>query len=251
MGKEQLKLLIGTTSGVLVGAFIGYVVTQRVLKAKYELEIQTEISSLKSFYQEKAKNRLMEQEELDESYSEEEYEDDLREFNRVILKQDYSEDSSPAEEEFDYLKTDPDFSEVRPEQESRKMTVEEATEIDTEDPLLIEMIENRRNDEPYIITIDEFMEDVDYIDDKLTVTYFDGDDTLADTADKVIPEVEEIIGSDALTKFGLFSKDQNVVYVRNERLRADFEVILDENKYTEVIAGFKTKKTLKKMREDI
>lgn len=249
MGKEQLKFLIGTASGVLVGGFIGYVVTQRVLKAKYELELQTEISSLKAFYQEKAKNRLMDQEELDELYPEEEY--NLREFETIVRKEEYSEDSSPAEEEFDYFKTDPDFSEVRPEKESRKMTPEQEVPIDTDDPLLVEMIENRRNDEPYIITVDEFMDDIDYIDDKLTVTYFDGDDTLADTTDRVIPEVDEIIGSDALTKFGLFSKDKNIVYVRNERLRADFEIILDENKYTEVIAGFKSKKTLKKMREDI
>lgn len=269
MNREMLKLIIGTSSGILIGGFVGYVVTRRVLKTKYEDILQTEIASLKAYYNPLLKDKV-EADEMDAVH-----ESTLEEYEYVFAPHDISDEESTRmseelQEELEETKrqkskneglvqvlgysTDPDDEintlEVRPLREARKMTVEEETPIDPNDELLQEMILARRNDEPYIITVDEFMEDVDFIDDKISLTYFDGDDNLIDQREKIVPDSIAILGADALTKFGLFSKDKNIVYVRNEKLRADFEVALDERSFTEAIAGFRDPKVLRKMRED-
>lgn len=268
MDREMIKLIFGTTAGVLIGGFVGFVVTQRVLKAKYEALLDAEIASLKAYYQGERKESLLEdpselliideadfeqdtdeESEYDPSYIENLPEEELQRMREELQRDLVSKGrNSKIIQKLGYSE-EPDPSEVRPDVPLAKMTMEEAMPIDYEDEMLREMMDARTADIPYVITIDEFMEDDPEIE-KVTVTYFDGDGNLADTQDKIIPEVEEIIGSDALTKFGLYSKDKNIVYVRNERIKIDFEVVLDERSYTEAIAGFRNQKLLKKMRED-
>lgn len=256
MNREMIKLIIGTSSGVLIGGFVGFVVTQRVLKEKYDALLDEEVLRLKEYYRQddvdedseawNAANEPYDPEELDRMSNEE----------LVKMNEDLQRDlvakgrNSKIIQELSYSEEDPDVLEVRPEEEHRKMTIEEATPIDPSDEKLQEMIALRTPDTPYVITIDEFMEDYPEDYDKISVTYFDGDGNLSDSRERIIPEVEEIIGSDALTKFGLFSKDKNIVYVRNEKIRTDFEVALDQRSYVEVIAGLRAPQVLKKMRED-
>lgn len=113
----------------------------------------------------------------------------------------------------------------------------------------------RDPDRPYIISVDEFMEHDQEIDgivyDKITITYFDEDHVLIDEREEVIPDIDKVIGDTFMTKFGHKSKDKNVVYVRNERLESDFEVLLDKMSYSESVLGFhKDKKITKRFRED-
>ena len=104
------------------------------------------------------------------------------------------------------------------------------------------------SEEPYIITVDEFMEAIPNYD-KLSFTYFEGDDILADEREKPITEINATVGEDHLTMFGRFSKDKNIVYVRNERIETDFEITRDEQSFGEVVAGFKSHNPRMKMRE--
>lgn len=256
MNREMVKLIIGTGSGILIGGFVGYVVTQRVLSAKYESKLDEEVARIKAFYQSKRKDAAIEEFEFKstrEEYTPEEI-DELSEEELEVYREELQRDlvskgrNSKIVQKLGYSET-PDASEVRPDVEDRKMTIDEEQEIDEDDELLQEMRLARTNTSPFVITIDEFMED-DPEYEKVSVTYFDGDQILSDSQDKVIPEVEEIIGHDALTKFGLFSKDKNIVYVRNERIKTDFEVALDQRSFTEAIAGFREPKVIKKMRED-
>lgn len=82
---------------------------------------------------------------------------------------------------------------------------------------------------PYTIAPDEFCEDPDNYD-TLTFTYY-ADGVLADEMDQPITNVAEVIG-DALNHIGEYEPD--AVYVRNERLGLEYEILRDERKYSEI-----------------
>lgn len=96
----------------------------------------------------------------------------------------------------------------------------------------------RTPDLPYEISVDEFFTENPHFE-KLTVRYWEGDDTLADDRESPVPDtaVDEVIGGDNLDKFGLRSGDPNIVYVRNEKISVDYEVIRDRRKYAVIVAG--------------
>lgn len=81
--------------------------------------------------------------------------------------------------------------------------------------------------EPYVISPEEFGEN-DYETESLTY-YTDG--VLTDENDKVIKDVDNLIGEDALTHFGEYEDDS--VFVRNDRLKTDFEILMDYRTYTD------------------
>ena len=91
-------------------------------------------------------------------------------------------------------------------------------------------------DEPYVINFDEFNEGQDTFD-KTNLTYYQEDDTLVDERDQPIDNVEYIVGDDNLTKFGHGSNDHNVVYVRNEKIGTDFEIIRSKGSYQHEVLG--------------
>jgi hypothetical protein len=90
-------------------------------------------------------------------------------------------------------------------------------------------------DVPYIIHHDEyFQNETDY--NQITLTYFEGDGVLSDERD-LPAEVKETVGEEAVENFGHGSKDKNVVYVRNDRLEIDIEILRSENSYAKMVHG--------------
>lgn len=87
--------------------------------------------------------------------------------------------------------------------------------------------------DPYVISIDDFGQEEGY--DTITLTAY-SDGTIANYADDELEDPESTIGEDVLSKFG----DEDVVYIRNDRLKADFEVVRDNRTYVEVIGDFPT-----------
>lgn len=88
---------------------------------------------------------------------------------------------------------------------------------------------------PYIVSHDEFFES-DLVHS--TLTYFEGDDVLVDEHDDVIPNATELIGDQTVHHFGHGSKDNNVVYVRNETLDCQFEILRSTGTYVKEVLGF-------------
>lgn len=82
---------------------------------------------------------------------------------------------------------------------------------------------------PYIITPDEFAINYEY--DTIDVTYF-ADGVLADENNEPLEDIENTIGKDAVNHFGEYETD--IVYVRNDRLKADYEIVKDERNYSDV-----------------
>lgn len=96
--------------------------------------------------------------------------------------------------------------------------------------------ENTMNDEPYVITPEEFGAKDDY--DVVSFTYY-ADKLLADENDELVDDIKNVVGYDALNSFGEYEDDS--VFVRNDRLKCDYEVLLDERKYMDIFYEEATK----------
>jgi len=101
--------------------------------------------------------------------------------------------------------------------------------LDTDPPVL-------PPDMAYIISEDAFLSnEVEH--EQVSITYYVGDDILADEKDEVVPDADALVGEDALLQFGHMSNDDNIVYVRNPRLNLDFEVQKSMGKYAVEVLG--------------
>lgn len=85
-------------------------------------------------------------------------------------------------------------------------------------------------DRPYVISPDEFGEFEDY--ERVSLTYY-ADLKLADENDELVDDVDEIVGEESLTQFGVYEDDS--VFVRNDAKRCDYEILLDQRNYCDVI----------------
>lgn len=82
---------------------------------------------------------------------------------------------------------------------------------------------------PYVIAPEDFgFEDYEPI----TLTYYK-DGVLTDEDDEPVENPDDIVGSDYDSHFGEY--DQDVVYVRNERMKCDYEILRDERRYGEIV----------------
>ena len=81
-------------------------------------------------------------------------------------------------------------------------------------------------EKPYVISPEEYGEIDDY--NLYSYTYY-ADKVLADEYNEPIEDVDSIIGLESLKHFGEYGDDS--VYVRNDELKADYEILLDDEKY--------------------
>lgn len=94
-------------------------------------------------------------------------------------------------------------------------------------------VPNRTPDQPYILHKDEyFAGERGFSQDSLI--YYAGDDLVADTDNRLVPNHVRVLGD---LKFGHGSGDSGLVFIRNEKLKADYEVALDPGTYQQVRYG--------------
>ena len=79
-------------------------------------------------------------------------------------------------------------------------------------------------EKPYVISPEEFGEFEEY--EKISLTYY-ADEVLADE------NVDEIVGEESLNHFGEYEDDS--VFVRSDRLNYDYEILLDQRNYSDVV----------------
>lgn len=85
-------------------------------------------------------------------------------------------------------------------------------------------------DKPYVISPDEFGEFDEYT--KISLTYF-ADHILTDETLEMVEDIEDVVGFESLTHFGEYEDDS--VFVRNDRLRVDYEILKDLRNYADVV----------------
>ena len=134
--------------------------------------------------------------------------------------------------------------------EEEKMTEEKMTEENTNDHIVKSSIassssdnevkiaylnkvreyhpEETKIDAIYLISPDEFGEDENY---KIVGLSLFSDGVLADDHGDIM-DVNSTVGKDALNHFGDY--EDNAVFVRNDDIKTDFEVLLEARKYSEV-----------------
>lgn len=94
-------------------------------------------------------------------------------------------------------------------------------------------LSTRSEDRPYVIHKDEYFGD-EFGNRQETMTYYAGDDIMADPLDTIIPNYAKLMGE---LKFGHGSGAPDVVYIRNEKEGMEWEVLLEQGYYMVEVLG--------------
>lgn len=253
------------------GALCAHILTKKHMTALYEGLIEEEVNKAHDFYSHRAQIEDVQEhipetdtvvEEVVEEITTSEAPDDLQEdrvnYNKIVSQ--YGSQNLPQAKKLSPRDGESmeDF-EIRMSQEARSVVsdilnrtepdlAEEYEPTMEEDALLHKNIfedhgpsdeddldrSKRTTDKPFIISKEEF-EDGDLEYGQNTLTYYQGDAVLTDEHDKPILDITVVLESNL--RFGNASGDKNIVYIRNDRLEVDFEVVQDLGYYTEEVLG--------------
>ena len=104
------------------------------------------------------------------------------------------------------------------------------TAYSTPKPVVIEAPKEIPKDRPYVIHPDDYGE-CGY--ERIELSYY-ADGVLAEFAtDEEVDDIDDVVGVDSLKHIGEYEPD--VVHVRNDRLKCDYEISLDPRDYAEVV----------------
>lgn len=214
-GKDAVIFLVGLGLGA-IGAYV-------LLNENFEKKIDEEIEAYKQYQEDKhvtvVNNVVKEDPQMTEIYEEaltqDKYQDYTKKYKKPeeLVKERYYGD--------DIIES---YEEGPSEDDVEEDYIEPRLDAKGEYPL------------PYLITPEQFENDVPYFD-KITISYYYGDDTLADEQEEIIPDIESVIGEDALYAFGMNKGDPDIIHVRNERLASDFEICRTDLSYAEHVLG--------------
>ena len=194
----------GIVFSFLAGAGIGSLVTWKMLKDEYERRTQEEIDSVKEVFT--RRHAEVEKEEIDISEAKAKAEaarekPSISEYTAKLQEQGYVNYSDMSKEDKDTV------------------AVEKNDEKEEEEQV----------DRPYVIPPEEFGEIHGY--EAISLTYY-ADGVLTDDDNEPVEDVDDVVGSDFADHFGEYEDDS--VFIRNDRLKADYEILKDRRKYTYV-----------------
>lgn len=232
--------------GLAAGSALTYTVVSKRLSVKWQKFANEQIDDVKSKYAVLRKEGVS----LDELASRYPDEDKLAE--RPIAEQIIKENGYVPYEKVPTVVEAPEDGTIMTT-ELQETTVTEAIveatmprelnlfESDMPDSYFLFEEELKRREakpmEPFVITKQEFDDnETDY--DQTTLTYYAGDDVVTDQSDKTIDEPDPVVGPENTLRFGHGSGDPNVVYIRNNRLKIDIELVHSPGKYTKEVLGF-------------
>jgi hypothetical protein len=225
--------------GAGIGGFVAYKIAVKRTTLKYEIILEDEIEAAKGFYKRLAKDGEFSSPEsaVDALVPEEAVE---------ALTQYQGKDKKRVAYEKVELAEEPAKIEVKVEKPQTTVNVFAEHATDPRDwDWDRELILRAENPEaPYVISFEEFSDNPDH-HEQTTLTYYAADDTLADEKESPIDNVDYVVGEDNLTRFGHGSNDSSVVYIRNERIDSDFEVIRSEGSYRKEVLGMDEETTLR------
>lgn len=181
----------------IAGLGIGAVITNKLVKEKYQQIADEEIASVKETF-----SKYNQSEEKCESEGEsepktEETEQDFMEYAKILNERNYVNYSDISEE-----------------------VIEEKEEEKTMDDV----------GKPYIIEPSEYGEFVDYTE--ISLTYY-SDGVLTDELNEPLEDIESSVGRDNLKRIGEYEDD--ALHVRNDVLKCDYEILVDLRRYVDVI----------------
>lgn len=195
----------------LIGGVVGSMVTLRYLDEKYERRLDDDIASVREMYERRLK-RLSEN--VDELAGELE-----------IIRTGASKPSDNASKEAVHGEAEAITKNLGVSEYISKLGYTNYSNISEKE----QKKEKEIDDLPYVISPDEFGSLPDY--DKISLTLYE-DGVLAEDRD-IVEDVDNVVGEASLTHFGEYEDDS--VFVRNDRLKCDFEILKDFRTYEKVI----------------
>lgn len=180
-----------------VGAAIGSAVAWLYAKKHYERIANEEIESMKEWVARRVEEQDKEKEEESES--------PVQNPATPSIKPDLMDYASKVKD-LGYV----DYSRRTEEKEE----TDDEEEVDDTDDYI------------YVIKPEIFGEE-DY--EEVSLTYY-ADGVLTDEQDNPIEDVAGMVGADYASHFGEYKDDS--VFIRNDRLRTDFEILADQRKYS-------------------
>lgn len=212
---------ISALAGAAIGAAITHVVTKKRVAAEYEAWANDVIQTAAAAYDASDRNSTLKGDSPSEYKSQTE---DVEEASTLIKNSGYSSEEVAEESTDGQLDADV-FNVLEQDYES---------ELEEESGSYIPNSYEIQEGAPYLITPEAFFENDDY--EKDTLTYYEDDYTLTDNQDKQIDRVDQIIGERHLGMFHATDGDKTI-YVRNERLQSDYEVVIVNGAYSTVVLG--------------
>lgn len=205
-----------TLKGVLIfvlGAAAGSLATWKLIEKKYKDIAQEEIDSVKDTFSKMKKNEYPDKledypdfEEFDDSYDSDDVEEEPKPEQKI------DRNNKPDIVEYAKILSETGYTNYAERQDKKEKKG-------------VEPVEDER---PYVISPDEFGEKDGY--ENVTLTYY-ADGVLTDYFDNVISNIDEVVGFDSLDHFGEYEDD--VVFVRNEKMETDYEILRDLRDFNE------------------
>lgn len=200
-----------------IGALVGTVVTITVLKNKYEAILQEELDSIM---------QVMTRNRTKGTPCEEKKE-------KVIPIKNRTNESYSAEKDYE-------GHESKVVQTTDKTFKKIVKEYDRVNPPLSVMAEEQSPTEEdkdiYIISEDEFCMGKEDFDQETMMYYEDG--VVLDESEDIVDDLENVIGLEAFSTFQN-CPEETVIFVRNEGLSIDYEIIRANQVFVSHIAGLK------------
>lgn len=212
-------VLAGTAAlSTAVGFFSGYVFAIKKLTMVYNDALETELEESKQFFENKANTEIAQ---------------NTARFNEMLKEKPVlavvPEVEEAAKALVNYQGIEPVTKKVeRWSDPATKANVKKAEEFLEKSKKAKNVFDEKAK--PYVISWETFAAgELDY--EQYTMTWYEGDDVLVNHNDKKFDQIDTVIGRDNLQRFGESSSDPNVVYIRNEVLEFDFEVLHNPGKY--------------------
>jgi hypothetical protein len=227
----------GVAVGAGLGGALGYFVTRRKLETKYNEIAEDEIAEMRQHYHDKARA-------LENTVAKPQLED-------LVREQGYTTEPpmavTPPSEVVEAAKDAEGAVDPRPQPEVAEENVFAKPPVPAEEvgtPLVDERWNyqeervRRSPLKPYVIHRDE--KDENQVYDTTTFTYYEEDDVLCNERDEVVDPSERdmLVGEANLERFGHGSGDPSIVYIRNDKLEMQMEVVRSPNSFAEEVHGF-------------
>ena len=197
--------VVGALAFVL-GAASGSLVTWKLIEKKYADIADEEIQSVKEMYSRKMAEKNRDLKKTDVSAVVTELVDAVK-----VDKKDYATNSSlTAAYTSPNERADYNAYSAAPKQGEKSADIPE--------------------DRPYVIPPEDFGEFDEY--ETIELTYY-ADGILCEDDTDIVDDPEKIVGFESLGHFGEY--DDDAVYVRNDRLKCDYEILRDPRRYEEAL----------------
>lgn len=211
-----------------LGTVVGSAITYKIVSDKYEALIQEEIDSVKealgytkSDIDEEDTKDEADAKEVDNKKVYEPLKTDKKDYEHMVAYYGYYNNEERENNKEDEEEQD----EVEPEQEEDRGIEFHKTESMATG--------HSFKDNIYVIAPEEYGALVDY--DLIDLTYYN-DNVLCDDMDEIVENIDDTVGRDYANHFGEFD-EQDVIHVRNDILKCDYEITRDTRDYSDVIWG--------------